>query len=562
MYKAASRLAVAAALGCALAVAAAGSAEAGRFTPLKHHPSLSAPQVSTLPPTRLIANAAAGLRKSYGGVPTDVTLYHYDNYRTGWNPTETDLTPASVASANFGLLTTLSVDGTVYAQPLLLSGFVMPDGTTHDVLIIATEHNSVYAFDAQSYNVLWHVNLGPSESSADIGCSDIIPEYGITSTPALVRSGVNAATLYVVAATEPSSGTFAAQLHALDIGTGQDVKPPTVIAASAQIADGSTLSFDPRNQYSRAGLAYNNGSIYIGIGSHCDNVINNITGWLLRYNTNLKLKAAFHTIETPSTGLELAGIWMSGFAPAIDPSGRVYVVTGNGDFAGHGGHDWGESVLRLPPNLGKVNGRFTDSNYQALNDTDGDFGSGGVMLIPPVAGQTGPNLATALGKSGTLFLLNADSLGGLKPNDGGALQTLQLSGLWGGPAYANASNGPTLYVQTYYDNLRAYSVATGANPGLTPTNVGTSSAGPGGSIPILSSNAAIPGTAIVWVIRRSMPLELEAYDATTLGAPIFAANVGTWNKSNWINAFLTAMEANGRVYVPGIQTVSVFGLTP
>lgn len=150
----------------------------------------------------IVAVAGPGLH--YSGTPVDVPTYHYDSARTGWNRSETDLTPATVASTRFGLLKTLGVDGDVLAQPLLISNFVMPDGSTHDILVVVTGHNSVYAFDAQTYAVLWQVNLGPSQASSDIGCHELDPEYGISSTPVIVRSAPNAATLYVVSATEPS----------------------------------------------------------------------------------------------------------------------------------------------------------------------------------------------------------------------------------------------------------------------------------------------------------------------------------------------------------------------
>src|SRR5580698_5170393 len=151
-----------------------------------HHPPHAALR-SSLPPAKLVGAAGKRLTRPYGGAPIDVATYHYDNNRTGWNQTETDLTPTSVASANFGLLTTLNVDGNVLAQPLLVSNFVMPDHSTHDVLIIATGHTSVYAFDAQTYSLLWQVNLGTAQSSTDVGCQDVQPEYGISGTPVIVR---------------------------------------------------------------------------------------------------------------------------------------------------------------------------------------------------------------------------------------------------------------------------------------------------------------------------------------------------------------------------------------
>ena len=337
------------------------------------------------------------------------------------------------------------------------------------------------------------------------------------------------------------------------------------ISPSATLADGSTVGFDPQNQWNRVGLASGSNSIYIGIGSHCDNNSGNSTGWLLRYSPGLALQAAFHTIET-SGGTELASIWMSGFAPALDPSGDLFVVTGNGNTRA-AAKDWGESAISLTPTLNRVRGRFTPSAYGSLNTNDLDFGSGGVMLLPVVAGQTVPPLAVAMGKSAVLYLLDQAKLGGLKPNDGGALQattitTRSFAGLWGGPAYYDGANGPTVYAQTDSDVLRAFAVATTGTAALTQTVTGTTQAGYGGSLPIVSSNGANPATGVVWLVRRTAPVELEAYNADLLGTPIFSANAGgPWSNTDNNNPFLTPMVANGRVYAPAYKTVKVFGLT-
>jgi len=507
-------------------------------------------------------DADAGVWRAYSGKPVDVLTYHYDPLRTGWNQSETDLTPAAVASSSFGQLKTLDVDGNVFAQPLLVSKFQMPDGTKRDVLLIATGHNSVYAYDAKTYSLLWQVNLGASQSTSDVGCSDVRPEYGISSTPVIVRSGPNAAIIYVVAATEPAKLSFHTQLHALDLGTGADVTPPVEIAPSAPISGGGMVEFDPQNQWNRASLGYANGSIYMGIGSHCDNNAGAISGWLLRYDTSLALQNAFNTIEV-SQGYELSSIWMTGFAPAIDRKGDVFVVTGNGAFSQKPApRDFGESVLKLTGDLTSVKSTFTPADWQQLNGGDTDFGSGGVMLIPTVEGQTAPPLAVAMGKSAILYLMNQDKLGGLKSGDKGVLQALRLGnsggGIWGGPAYYGSPSGGLVYAQINDDVLRAFSVATGAKPALTQVATGTSAAGYGGSLPIVSSNAAAAGTAVVWLIHRGTTVSLEAYDAVKLGAPLFSASAGAWSGSN---SFLTALEANGRVYVPAYKTVTVFGLT-
>jgi hypothetical protein len=517
-----------------------------------------------LPPATLHPDAAAGLAKVYSGTPIDVTTYHYDTMRTGWNAQETDLTPASVASGNFGQLTSLNVDGGVSAEPLLVSNFTMPNGQVHNVLVIATGHNSVYAFDAQNYALLWQVNLGTSQSSTDVGCVDILPEYGISSTPVIVRQASNAATIYVVASTEPAHLSFHTKLHALDLGTGADVIAPVEIAPKATLVGGGTISFDPQNQYNRPGLAYGNGSIYIGLGSHCDHDGGDISGWLLRYDTGLELLHAFNTIETAAAS-ELGSLWMTGFAPAIDSHGNVFVVTGNGAYD-RARRNFGQSALSLSGTLTQVNSAFTPANYVQLNDGDLDFGSGGIMLLPPAPGQAAPPLAVAIGKDATLYLLNQTKLGGLRANDAGALQAQRLAtsgmGPRGGPAYYGAGpKGGRVYIQTYADVLRGFDVAVGATPSLTLGATGTSKAEHGGSLPIVSSNGVKAGTGVVWVFRRIGPGQIEAYDSNKLGAPLFTASAGGWSSTYTGRLFVTPLVANGRVYVPGAKTVAVFGLT-
>jgi hypothetical protein len=546
-----------------LAVAGAAAAAAQPAVVMRMHRAPHPPAPSTLPPPRLVGNTATRLLRPYGGTPVDVLTYHYDQNRTGWNQAETDLTPATVASANFGLIATLTVDGNVLAQPLLVAGFVMPDKSTHDVLIVVTGNDTVYAFDAQTYGVLWQVSLGTQQSTADVQCDDIQGGYGISGTPVIVRTAANKATIYLVSATENTPFNFVSQLHALNLATGADAMPPATIAPSATLSDGTPLSFDPQRQWNRPGLAYNKGSIYIGIGSHCDDNAGSISGWLLRYNRNLELAAAFNSVRTDDS-FKLSSIWMTGFAPAIDAGGNVFVATGNGDFVRHE-KDWGQSVLKLSPSLAEVRSWFTPAQYRGMNTNDEDFGSGGVMLLPAVPGQTAPPLAVAMGKSSILYLLNQDRLGGLHKNDAGVLQAQHDGGggVWGGPAYFNGGNGPTVFTQSGGDVLRAWSVATGSAPWLTNTLTGTSGGGYGGSLPIVSSNGSASGTGVVWLINRAQePFSIEAYNAETLGNPIFSAQVGLWSNAANGNPFLTPMEANGRVYAPGYKMVQVYGLTP
>lgn len=540
----------------ALAVGASALALSAAWAEPRHRPQRAAtPSLAGDAKPRPVAPAP----KAYGGTPVDVLTYHYDQGRSGWNATETDLTPATVASSKFTQLAVLNVDGNVFAQPLVVTNYTMPDSTVHDLLLIVTGHNSVYAYDAKTYALLWQKSMGTPQQSNDVGCGDVVPEYGISSTPVVARNADGTAAIYLVAATEPTQNVFQTMLHALDVGTGNDLVTPREIKPQAKLSDGSVMRFDAQNQWSRAGLALANGSVYVSIGSHCDNNAYGITGWELRYSTgSLAPQNSFHTINTAG-GYELASIWMTGFAPAVDPSGNVFVVTGNGNFT-KGQRDWGESVLKLSPQL-TVQGKFTPSGYDSLNNGDTDFGSGGVMLLPPVSGQTAPPLAVAMGKASTLYLMNQNNLGNEKPNDAGALQSQYAGGggLWGGPAFFSGANGPFVFTQTDGDVLRGFSVATTGKPALTAALAGTTGAGYGGTTPVVSSNGGSSG--VVWAVRRSNPVSFEAYDASRLGAPLFTQNIGSWSNQNNQNPFVAPVEANGRVYAPNYLTVTVFGLT-
>ncbi len=530
----------------------------GTSQALKSH-KITSTALPALPDTGLHPNAPAGLARLYSGTPIDVLNYHYDTYPTGWNKSETDLTPAAVASSSFGELTTLNVDGNVFAQPLMVSRVALPSGSTHNILIVATGHNTVYAFDAQNYAVLWQVSLGKPQASSDVGCGDVEPEYGISSTPVIVRNG-NGGTIYVVSATEPSAMSFHTKLHALDLLTGKDMTTPREIDPQAKLKSGGTMHFDPQDQWNRTSLVYAGGAVYVGVGSHCDANSGSISGWLLRYDAaTLKPAGAFDTIKA-SASLELASIWMSGYAPAVDDAGDVLAITGNGNYnLAKDEEGYGESIVALSSDLKTLRGTFTPSNWQYLNNNDSDFGSGGVMAIPVMAGQASPPLAIGAGKFGDAYLVNTAMLGGTAKRGSSPLQTLSLSTCFCAPAYYVSGSGGTLFYQTSYDVVRSYSVGTGATPVLTQVATGTDQAGFGGSFPIVSTNGSAAGTGVVWALERGSTMQLKAYNAATLGAPLFQANSGTW--SNGSRGWLTPLVANGRVYAPAAGTVTVFGLT-
>ncbi len=387
--------------------------------------------------------------------PADVLTFHYDNARTAWDQNETTLTTTNVASGGFALQQTLSVDGVVLAEPLYVSQYNVPNrGPSHNLLVVVTENDTVYEFDADTYQIINQRSMGTAQSSSDVGCNDIRPQYGITDTPVIDRS---TNTIYLAAATEPSKNVFAQTLHALDIGTLADQKAPVAITATVNMSNGGKISLDPQNQQTRTSLFEANHAIYVGVGSHCDNDASNIVGWLLKYDKNLQQVAVFPTAED-STSYLLASIWMTGFASAVDGSGDIFTVTGNGAFdaTNNGGRNYGESVVRIKPGLAKVAGFFTPTNWQQLNNNDTDFGSGGIMLLPTQ--QSAPKaLAVAMGKDSKLFLLNRAKLGRL----GNALQTVDSpgSGVWGGPAFYNGPNGQFVYYQTDGDVIRAVAAA-------------------------------------------------------------------------------------------------------
>jgi hypothetical protein len=515
-----------------------------------------------LAPTARHPNAEAGLAMPFAGKPIDVTTYHYDGLRTGWNPDETALTPASVKSAKFGLLHRIPVDGDVLAQPLLVSNFLLPGGARRDVLVVATENNSVYAFDAKTYDTLWHVRLGTPQDAEHVGCGHVHPQYGVSATPVIVRHAKDRATLYVVSATEPSPGELRTRLHALDLADGSARRAAVDIHASKKLDDGSTLKFSPTFNWIRAGMVLGpDGSIYLAASSHCDNDFDRTAGWLIRYDADLKQIGSFSTIDTPA-GKKLAAFWASGFAPAVDKGGNIFAVTGNGNFD-KGGKDWGETVLRLPPDLAKATDWFTPAAYKALNGADLDFGSGGVLLIPSLKDQQAPPLAVAIGKDNVLYLLDRNDLGRLTSDDSGALQHLRRgpsgTGLWGGTAYYAGPDGGRVFVQSDDDVMRAYAVDTGNSPKLTEVAAGTQRTMLGGSIPIVTSDGGKAGTGVVWVLRRRHPPYLDAYDAEKLGAPLFSAELPDYVAGS---PKLTPIAANGRVYIGTSGGVSVFGLTP
>src|SRR5580700_10796979 len=509
-----------------------------------------------------------------------VTTYHNDLARTGQNTQETILTPANVNSTQFGKLYSVAVDGAVYAQPLYLWAVNIAGGA-HNVLYIVTEHDSVYAIDADRGTVYLQVSLIPSggstvSSSGDLGCSDLIPEIGISGTPVIDPvSG----TLYVVAKSKVN-GSLVQYLHALDVTTlaekfGGPMPIQGSVPGNAVDASGGVLTFNPKQENQRAALALTNGHVIISWGSHCD--ISPWHGWVMSYNaTTLAQEAVFSTSPNGSNG----GVWMSGGAPAVDANGNIYLPTGNGEW--NGTTDYGDSILKLgpPANLQfPVLDYFTPYDQGTLNSGDIDVASGGLVLLPPLA--SGKQLLAQQGKAGTIVLLDTSNLGhycgNLTPpcsnTDPQIVQEIQnaSAGIWGSPAYWNGN----LYWTGANDTINAYSFNAN-NSGListTPTSQSARSFAFSAPTPTVSSNGTSNG--ILWALDGSADdstcdgggancLGLFAYDATNLANLLYTSSQAPNNRDSPGVAlkFEKPIVANGKVFVGTQSSVTAYGLLP
>lgn len=498
-----------------------------------------------------------------------VTTQHNDNYRTGQNTSETVLTPAKVNKAQFGKKFSQVVDGYVYAQPLYVPGVTIPGKGTHNVVYVATEHDSVYAFDADSNaganaNPLWQVSfINPGAginvvTSNDVSCTDLIPEIGITGTPAI---DVSTGTMYLVAKTK-ENGNYVQRLHALDIASGAEKfgGPLTIQAQVTGTADGTKkVTFDPFREAQRAGLLVQNGRVYITWASHCD--IGPYHGWVMAYDAQtLQQRGVWNS--TPNGGL--GGVWQSGAGLAADSANLLYLASGNGTFdKDQGGKNFGDSIVKMGFSAGGkliVKDYFTPHDQAFLESTDLDLGSGGVLLIPDRPGKKHPYVLVQVGKEGTIYLTSRTRMGHFNAADDNQIyQNLPgaVGGMWGMPAFWNNN----VYFGGVGDNLKMFSFDAVA--GLLSTgpvsNTGTFFDYPG-TTPSISANGTSNG--IVWALQTDRnPQVLHAYDATNLGTEFYnSTQNATRDNAGKPVKFAVPTVANGRVYVGAQKQLNVFGL--
>jgi len=539
-----------------------------------------------------INNAALQTRTAFAQVRqstplnTAILTYKNDVSRTGLNPNESILNTANVNTNQFGKRISYSVDGQVYAQPLYVPNLTM-GSSTHNVVFVATEHDSVYAFDAdqtsfsRSSDFLWHTSfINPpgvtTVSSTDVNCTDLVPEIGITSTPVI---DTNTNTIYVVATTK-ENGAFVYRLHALDLTTGNE-KPgsPTLIQASvAGTGAGSVngqVTFTPKLERQRAALLLVNGTIYIAWAGYCDNPPYH--GWVMGYTYNgSTFRQAFVYNSTPNG--DDGGIWQSGGGLAADSSGNIYGISGNGkfDLNNTGNVDAGDTFLKWNSQL-QLTDYFTPFNQSCLDSGDVDLGSGGPLLLPSQSGST-PNELISLGKEGRIYVVNRDNMGKFTADSSLNCQTSEqnrtdidkvvqelppqtaTTGLWGTPAYWNGPSGQYFYVGGSQDHLKAFSITNGMLS-TSATSESPESFGFPSADPVVSCNGTIAGTAIVWAIDPNAVL--RAYDASNLSTELYnsAQNVGRDGLDSYVK-FTVPTVANGEVFVGTKATLTIFGEQP
>jgi hypothetical protein len=503
-----------------------------------------------------------------------IYTYHADAARTGQNLHEYALTPSMLTSGNFGKRWSCPLDGEAYAQPLYVANLNIGGGT-HNIVIVATMHDSVYAFDADSSSCItyWKASFltagATTIPSPDNGCGDISPEYGITGTP-VINPATN--TLYLVAATK-ESGNWVQRLHALNVATGADVTTPTVISASVTNKAGKTVAFSPLFENQRGGLALSGNGVYVIWGSHCDN--GPWYGWMMRFDaTSLAQTAYFNS--APDGGS--AGIWMSGGAPAIDAEGSFYVSTGNGSFddqgdtlpAHPGGDDFGMSYLRLDPSTLTVKDFYTPSKEAGWSADDLDISSSGVTVLPDGTGPSGhPNVIVGSDKQGHLWMIDRTDMQEYNSTTNNVVQYLQLpggAGVFSTMAYWNG----TVYVVPNGFPVMALKLSNGlipANSGnaVVPTSEGKDTFAFPGPSPMISASPG--GNAVVWALDNNASQTggvsiLRAYDATNVGSELYSSATLAADKGGILIKFTLPVIANGHVYVAGSNQLTVYGLAP
>lgn len=502
-----------------------------------------------------------------------VTTSQYNNARTGLDADEAILSLQNVNTRQFGKIASLPVDGDVYAQPLYLPNLNLPGKGVHNVLFIATEHDSIYAFDADQTSAapLWHKSLLPAHKVAapvpdvDVQCPFISPEVGITSTPVI---DATTGTLYVLTRAKVwntrSDFQYIQQLHALSVTTGAEKLggPVDITASVAGTGPGSSrgqLSFDPLRENPRSALLLANGSVYLAWASSCD--VAPYHGWVMAYDARtLKQQAILNTSPDSSE----SGIWLSDNGPAADRLGNVYVVTGNGIFDANkkGGRDYGDTALKLHLQGSRLQivDFFTPFDQKELNSTDDDLGSGGPLLLPDGRGGTPAGLVFG-GKAGVMYVADPGHMGGAQLHADTNPQTVRLStGILSAPAYWNSR----LYYYTNEGTLKQFLVENGrVSP--VPSHQTRAKSPFSGATPTVSAHGSANG--ILWLVETrawnagGTAAVLRAYDALNVEHLLYSSEQNSGrDAAGEAVRFAIPTVANGRVYFGVKRAVEIYGL--
>ena len=501
---------------------------------------------------------------------------HGDKYRSGVNSQELALSPANVSQSTFGKLFSRTLDGQIYAQPLIVNNLTIA-GARHNVVYVATEHGSVYAIDADGRRSVpfWNRSfINPSAGVTTIPKSSaalITPEISITGTP--VIDGATG-TIYVAVSTD-ENGKYVHRLHALSLTTGAEkFGGPIVVQGSVPgtypgVAVNGRVSFNPQKQFQRTALLLLNGVVYVAFGSFGDNLP--YEGWVFAYSAQSTGVLHRTAILCTSPDAGASAIWQSGGGPAADSLNNIYVATGNGTFdLDSGGRDAGNSVLKLSPALALLD-YFTPANQAQLNSSDSDLGSGGPMIAPTQSGATAPHLIVQGGKDGKVYLVNRDSMGKYNASSNSNVETM----LAGQPEPTNgvfstpAAIGSSLYLGEKSEPLELFTFANGLLSSA-PAAQSANSFGYPGTVPMLSGTS---GTHLmVWALDVSHyignnnpspgPAVLHAYDATNLAEVYNSAQAGTRDTAGTAIKFTAPTISNGRVYVGTAKQLNVYGFLP